>query len=639
MKTTAKSLEETIEFAAELGFERHENHVLLPLGQIAHHEYGVAINVEKCEEWDRGGIAYHVPTYVRDTKAKGQINFGQPVRCYTVNEVVHTFELGDDKFLSEVKRKKEHYAVATGLMLAFKNKDYGALDSSFIGFVYKGILGILPREIAREVLNAKCDELVDKYSEVDTLGLPDARDIKGYLAARIFVYSSIAAEKHIAVADSALCLAARFLLHTKSEELEKFGVMHFMYAMGNPYFSEDKRPQQKQFIQLASKIKDDSIRNSLALEEISTALEFPDLDFVENLFALIHRSDSKPNALGDEIVLSITEKMLVAGKYEGVSKLKNVIGKTVQLSDERVQAIAEKILEAGRYENLMSLKNAIGKNVDEFICRGAVQALHSHNVTYFEALAECISDEAMLKKLLLENAVMYLSVSGMPEAATVLELNGLKESDVNTIRWYWHAKLALKKGDTARFVKNMRNIKDDGIWRALQSELIQRITSSLSVDGFATDGLIGMIQDPTIRDEINFVRAQHAAINGSPYLVTYWSRQISDSKLRDDLAVSEAKREFDKGGRNGFLRLAELISNPETKDKLYVFVSGEALAKSEAEWATKFAEKISSPELKTAAQKRILEIFRYVPEQTAAGTTQKPHKQGLLSTIRKRLIG
>ena len=45
-----------------------------------------------------------------------------------------------------------------------------------------------------------------------------------------------------------------------------------------------------------------------------------------------------------------------------------------------------------------------------------------------------------------------------------------------------------------------------------------------------------------IRDEINFVRAQHAAINGSPYLVTYWSRQISDSKLRDDLAVSEAKR-------------------------------------------------------------------------------------------------
>lgn len=176
----AEQLKELKQFAKELGFKiRKENipadevswqtieNIPLPLGQIAHYEYGVALAF---------GLGKPT-TYILNTKTD-KLDFGELIECYTHEYVIKTAEVKDRRFVIEkVSEEEVAFDNYKGLLLAFKFKDLGTIDGSFIQPVYKAILESLPNEIANELINNKFSELEEKLVEVQELNPPESEKI------------------------------------------------------------------------------------------------------------------------------------------------------------------------------------------------------------------------------------------------------------------------------------------------------------------------------------------------------------------------------------------------------------------------------------------------------------------------------
>lgn len=185
--------QELKKFAREQGFNVKENkYILLPLGKIADHEYGICLNSAHVRPYKTEEI---ITSYVLKD---GTVELGGIVKCYTPELVIRTAEVGDKKYVIEKQRSwHEQVNRYRGLILAFKFRNLGTIDPSFIKEVYENILKKLPEKLATNIINNGVSELEEKLEEVQKINLPENEKIIENILKEFNVYRDIAEKAEI----------------------------------------------------------------------------------------------------------------------------------------------------------------------------------------------------------------------------------------------------------------------------------------------------------------------------------------------------------------------------------------------------------------------------------------------------------
>lgn len=157
------------EFAKELGFKVSYDVIFLPLGKTDDYEYGMSIDAShiRCKEPLTERDKEVIRPYILKDKEETLWQPSTPLDCYMPEYIIKIAKLGDKRYIIEKRPKDVTVHSSRALMLAFKFKELGTLDASFLRDSYGWIIKHLPASVAQKLVESKFSELEEKLNEVD----------------------------------------------------------------------------------------------------------------------------------------------------------------------------------------------------------------------------------------------------------------------------------------------------------------------------------------------------------------------------------------------------------------------------------------------------------------------------------------